>query len=88
MRLSPILSAYIARQFLFWLTIVFLIVVSITLLFDIVELTRRASSRESMTFGRIVSLSLLKLPTLAEKIVPFAVLFGAAGVKLLTMRLE
>jgi len=76
MRLSPTLSLYIGRQFLVGIGLVFLVMVLLTLSFDLLELLRRASTRESVSFGIVFEMALLKLPTLSLKLLPFAVLFG------------
>ena len=76
MRLSSTLSIYIGRQFLLWFAIVFAALVSIIFLFDMVELLRRAASRPEASFGIIVQMAVLKLPLMAQKLLPFAVLFG------------
>ena len=46
------------------------------LLFDIVELMRRAAPRPEVSFGTITEMALLKLPYLGQKIFPFAALFA------------
>lgn len=76
MRLSSTLSLYIGRQFLLAFLAVFGIFLALILLLDVVELLRRAATRESVTFALILELALLKLPHMAQKIFPFAVLFG------------
>lgn len=77
MRTSSTLSTYFGRQFLISFTGILLAFASIAFLFDVVEMLRRASSKEGATFSIVLSMSLLKLPHLTEQIVPFAVLFGA-----------
>ncbi|MFL2541449.1 MAG: LPS export ABC transporter permease LptG [Candidatus Latescibacterota bacterium] len=77
MRLSLTLSAYLARQYAFWLASVFCILMGIALLFDLVEMMRRASGKEDATMAIVLQMSLFKLPHLAETILPFTVLFGA-----------
>ena len=77
MRLSLTLSNYLGRQFAFWLACAFAALMGIALLFDVVEMMRRASGKEDATIGIIMQLSLFKLPHLAESILPFTVLFGA-----------
>ena len=80
MRLSLTLSAYLGRQYAFWLASVFCILMGIALLFDLVEMMRRASGKEDATMAIILQMSLFKLPHLAETILPFTVLFGAMSV--------
>ncbi len=77
MRLSITFSAYVGRQFLFWFFSVSLILVTISLLFDIVELIRRTSGRNEATLGVAFIMALLKTPSMIEKAVPFSMLFGS-----------
>ena len=76
MRLSLLLSRYIGRQFLISIAMVFALIIALGFLIDIVNLGERASSREGTGFGVIVQMALLRVPYLAQKVLPFAVLFG------------
>ena len=76
MRLSATLSAYIGRQFLLWFGGVFAAFVGITFILDTIELMRRAAAKAQVTLGVVIEMSLLKLPLMAEKLLPFAVLIG------------
>ncbi len=82
MNMSTTLFVYFARQFLIWLIGMLVVLLVIIFLFDLVELTRRARGREAAEFSVLVKMAALRAPILAEKILPFAVLFGA----LLTFR--
>ena len=77
MRLSKTLSIYIGRQFLFWFASVILVLVGIIVLFDLIELFRRTSGRESATAQVVLEMAILKVPRMIEEAVPFATLFGA-----------
>jgi len=77
MRLSPTLSVYIGRYFLISFAAMFTLFLLLILLFDTVELLRRAASRPDVSFGDIMEMSLLKLPYMGQKTFPFAVLFGS-----------
>lgn len=77
MRIAPTFSAYVARQFLLGFAGAFALLCFVAQLVDFVELARRASARDGVSLGLIVELTLLRLPTLGLKIVPFAALFGA-----------
>jgi lipopolysaccharide export system permease protein len=77
MRTSPTLSTYLGRQFLVSFLGILLAFASVAVLFDVVEMLRRASSKEDATFSIVLSMSLFKAPHLTEQIVPFAVLFGS-----------
>ncbi|MRG72701.1 LPS export ABC transporter permease LptG [Alphaproteobacteria bacterium HT1-32] len=75
-KLSAVLSVYIGWQFLFHVFSVLLILLGIIFLFDFIELMRRASSRPDVTIGLVAQMTLMKLPHLGMRIVPFAILFG------------
>jgi lipopolysaccharide export system permease protein len=78
MHLSPTLSRYMGRQFLWTLAGAFLLIIGLIFILDVVELLRRAtSSRADASFGIVLKMALYKLPHMAEKAVPFAVLFGS-----------
>ena len=77
MKVSPTLSTYLALQFLFWLVGVFLIFMAIAMLFDVVEMLRRAAEKDNVTLGLVLHMSLLKLPFLAQTTMPFMTLFAA-----------
>lgn len=76
MRLSALLSFYIGRQFLisfFSLLSLFLLII---LLFDMIELLRRADDRPDVGLADVFEMALLKLPFLGQETFPFAILFG------------
>lgn len=75
-RLSPTLSFYIVRRFLVSFGAVLLVFAAIIFLLDVVELMRRTGGRSDVPVWRLVEMALLKLPYMAQKIVPFAALFG------------
>ncbi len=76
-RLPFILSVYIGRQFLISVLAVLGIMLLIVGLIEMLELFRRASETiKGVPFFVILEMSLLKLPTTAEKIYPFAFLIG------------
>lgn len=77
MRTSSTLFAYIGRQFLIAFTSMLLAFLSVAFLFDVVEMLRRSQSKEDATFSIVLSMSVFKMPHLAEQIVPFAILFGS-----------
>lgn len=70
-------SNYVARQFMFWFVNVLFVLLALILLFDTVELLRRASGEAGVSAANVLSMALFKLPHMAHKTVPFAVLFGA-----------
>ncbi len=76
MRLSPILSLYLGRQFLNGILLAFFVMMTLVFLADLVEHLRRAANKDQATLAVVVWMSFLKLPSLAQKLLPFAVLFG------------
>jgi len=76
MRMSFLLSRYIARRFLSSIVLVFGIVIAVAFLIDIVNLGDRASSREEADFGLVLEMAFMRLPFLSQKVLPFAMLFG------------
>lgn len=76
-RISLTLSLYTARRFLGGFALVLGSIGAIIFLVDVVELLRRSSTNEAVTFAVVLQLALLKLPHALEKVVAFAVLFGA-----------
>ena len=76
MRLSPTLSFYFGRVYLAGFGAVFGLLAFLALTFDTIELLRRAGTRDDIGLGLILGMSLLKLPTLAQKLLPFSMLFG------------
>ena len=76
MRLSPTLLAYLGRQFLTGIAAALAILLALVLIVDIVELLRRAEGRESAGLVQIFQMAILRLPFMAQKVLPFATLFG------------
>lgn len=77
MRLSTTLSIYMSRQFLIGLVIVFGLFVVTAFVFDTVELLRRGSGKEAAAFSILVEMAVLRVPFMAQKVLPFAALVGA-----------
>lgn len=76
MRLSLTLSGYIGRQFLMNFAVLLSVILLIVVLFDIIELLRRAGNNPEISLGNIVEMALLKLPYMGQQVFPFAALFG------------
>jgi len=76
MRLHPTFAAYISRQFLTWWFGTLLVFVALIALFDTIEIMRRTASLKNVTITDILAMVLYKLPHLAQKAIPFTVLFG------------
>lgn len=76
-RLSTTFSIYVARRFALSFAIILLGIAAMVFVLDFIELMRRAAARPEVTIGLLLNMSALKLPFMIEKLVPFAVLFGA-----------
>jgi lipopolysaccharide export system permease protein len=76
MRTSLTLSNYLGKQFLIAMGGVFCAFASVAFLLDFVELLRRSQSKDEATINVMLAMSLYKLPTLAQQVLPFAILFG------------
>jgi lipopolysaccharide export system permease protein len=70
------LSVYIARQFMAAALSMLAALSLLVMLFDFIELLRRASLRADVGFGLVVEIALLRLPYYMLQIMPFAVLIG------------
>ena len=77
MRLSTTLSGYFGRQFTVWVVGTFAGIMAIVFLLDFIELLRRGSGKDNAHFTVLLQMALLKLPNMAQQILPFAVLFGS-----------
>lgn len=76
MRLSPSFSLYIAATFARYSSLLFLAAFLLMLMIDVTELARRAGDFD-IPISAILAISAMRLPTLAEQLLPFAVLVGA-----------
>ncbi len=76
MRLRPTLARYICRQFLICWIGFFIGLIILIGLFDTIEILRRTSRFNNVTFTDVLALVLFKLPHLAQRAIPFTVLFG------------
>jgi lipopolysaccharide export system permease protein len=75
-RMSPVLSVYVGWQYFVHVMSVLLILLGIIFLFDFIELMRRASSRPDVEIPLVAQMTLMRLPHLGMRIVPFGILFG------------
>jgi lipopolysaccharide export system permease protein len=76
MRPPPILSIYIGRHFIAGIGLMMGVLISLILFIDLAELFRRAWGRESISIWIIIQMSIFKVPFMAQKVLPFAALFG------------
>lgn len=77
MKLPVILSRYIARHFFFAIVITIVGLLAITTLIDLFELLRRAGKYQGVPFSVIIGMVMLKIPGIAERLMPYAVLIGS-----------
>jgi lipopolysaccharide export system permease protein len=77
MKISWTLSRYLAKQFLLSVGIVFFFCLTLAFIISLVDLLTRASGKDHVPFDVILAMAALKLPNLTEKMMPFAVMFGA-----------
>ncbi len=77
MRLPLTLSLYMARHFFWCILATIFVMLMIVGLAELLELVRRASDAvRPVPFSKVLQMALLKLPTTAEKIYPFAAMIG------------
>ena len=77
MRLPITLSTYIGRQFLLAFLSALLVISGVILLFDTIELIRRAAGRGDLGIVTLLGMAVLKLPQMVHMILPFAIMIGA-----------
>lgn len=76
MRLSPILTFYIGRHFLWTFLAVLAVVMALVLLFDLIELLRRTAGRDDADLFLVIQMALFKMPQMIQMLMPFAVMIG------------
>lgn len=83
------LGLYIGLRFLKLIAGVFLTIYLLIFTLDFVELMRRAGDARDASAGIMATLAFYRAPSIAEQVLPFAVLFGAMGALLgLSRKLE
>jgi lipopolysaccharide export system permease protein len=89
MMVGRTLGLYIAARFVKMIAGVFLTIYLLIFTLDFVELMRRAGDAQNASAGVMASLAFYRAPSIAEQVLPFAVLFGAIGALLgLSRKLE
>lgn len=76
MNIPVTIYRYLSRHVLMGILIAFAGMLFIAFILDLLELVRKISNREGLSFAIALELALLKLPNLALKISPFPVLLG------------
>lgn len=71
------LSRYLGRQFITTVLIIFGIFLCLIYMIDFVDLMRRTASQKDISFGLLTTMTLMKLLTVGNDTLPFAILFGA-----------
>jgi lipopolysaccharide export system permease protein len=74
---SNTLSFYIGRLFSKWFLIIFFVFSLIVVLFDYIELLRKARNRPELDIGLITKMVMMHLPNTIQQLVPFVVLFSS-----------
>lgn len=77
MRIPWLFSRYLAKKFLLTFLAVLFVLTALILLFDVIDLLRRASSRDYVGFWDVVRLGLFKVPQTLPLILPFTVLIAS-----------
>ncbi len=76
MATTSTLFRYISRQFMIHFAVMMLILLGIMYMFDVVDTLRRAGQTH-IPVGTILSMSFMKMPYLAQSILPMGILFTA-----------
>lgn len=76
LRLSPTLTAYIARQFVTRFLSFYLALIGIIYLVSVVDMLDRAANKEEVGLGLVLQMVLLKTPYLSQEVLPFTILFA------------
>ena len=76
MTLAKTLTLYVSRRFAAMTLAMLAALAGLVALFDLIELLRRAATRQDATFGLVTQIAALRLPFVAMQILPFAILLG------------
>jgi len=71
------LNVYFAKRFALWIVGLFIGCTLLILLVDMLEVLKRAGEREEFSLLGALLLSLFRVPSLSEQVLPFATLFGS-----------
>lgn len=75
MKTSSLFFTYIAKRYLGVLLTILLVLAGLIVLFDFIELLRRAEDRD-VGISILITMAFLKLPEAGQQMLPFAILFG------------
>jgi lipopolysaccharide export system permease protein len=70
------LFRYFLSRFFIWCATVFLAMQAIVFILDYIDLLKRGGTRPDATFLALLEMAVLKQPDMAQKVMPFAILFG------------
>jgi lipopolysaccharide export system permease protein len=76
MTFARTLMVYVARRFAAMTVAMLAALAGLVALFDLIELLRRAATRQDATFALVGQIAALRLPFVAMQILPFAILLG------------
>ena len=76
MTFAATLARYVARVFAFHLLGMLAALTGVVVLFDLIELLRRAATKPDATFAVVAEIAALRLPWVTLQVLPFAVLLG------------
>ena len=76
MTFTRTLTQYVSRRFAAMTLAMLAALACLVALFDLIELLRRAATRQDVTFGLVAQIAALRLPFVAMQILPFAILLG------------
>ena len=76
MTIAFTLSAYVSRQFLAAVLAMMGALSGLVSLFDLIELLRRAATRPAVAFSLVTEIAALRVPFIALRLLPFAILLG------------
>lgn len=77
MKPNSILGRYLSKQIIFNFFAVLLMVLGVVLLFEMVELLRKASGREDVSFWFLLEIAITKMPRTLDMIFPFVMMIAA-----------
>jgi len=74
MKPNSILGSYLIKQAILNFLFVLLVICAIIMMFDMIEIMRRTSSRQDVSVGFLIEYVLAKLPETVDKVIPFIVM--------------
>lgn len=75
-RVAPTLSVYLGWHFILAFFGLLAVIAGLILLFDTIELMRRAVGDENLAFGTVIGMALLKMPHTVQAVLPFTVMIA------------